>query len=195
MIETRLVARRADLEQILALQRDNLRDRISAEAARQEGFVTVAHTLEILEAMHAIAPSVIACDGAELAGYALMMPVETRSMLPIIDPMFRVFETIAWRGKPLSAWPYYVIGQICVGRRYRGQGVVDALYREHRARYAERFVLCVTEIATRNTRSLRAHERVGFEVLSIYRDGLDEWAVVGWDWTSPRRWERRSSPL
>ena len=187
MIEAGLVSGRADLEQILALQRDNLRERVSAEQARREGFVTVAHTLEILEAMHAIAPSVIARDGADLAGYALVMPVEARVLLAILEPMFRVFETVAWRGKPLGAWPYYVMGQICVAQRYRGQGVVDALYREHRARYSERFALCVTEIATRNTRSMRAHARVGFEVLTTYRDAQDEWAVVGWDWTSPKR--------
>jgi GNAT superfamily N-acetyltransferase len=106
--------------------------------------------------------------------------------------MFRMFETLAWRGKPLADWQYYVMGQICVSDRYRGQGVFDALYREHRARYADRFSLSVTEIATRNTRSMRAHARVGFEVVTIYRDAQDEWAVAAWDWTSPGR-SRESS--
>jgi len=185
MIETSLVTSRADLEQILALQRDNLRTLVSADEAAREGFVTVGHTVEILERMHAIAPSVIARDGAELAGYALVMPIETRTLVPILDSMFRVFETLAWRGRPLSAWRYYVMGQICVARGHRGRGVVDALYREHRARYADRFELCVTEIATRNVRSMRVHARVGFEVATTYRDAHDEWAVVVWDWTAP----------
>jgi GNAT superfamily N-acetyltransferase len=183
MIETRLVTGRADLAQVLALQRANLRGTVPADEATREGFVTVAHTLEILEAMHEVAPSVVACRGADLAGYALVMPVEARTLIPILEPMFRLFETLEWRGRPLSTRPYYVMGQICVAPAYRGMGVVDALYLEHRARYASRFDLCVTEIATRNTRSLRAHARVGFEVAATYRDAEDEWAVVVWDWT------------
>jgi ribosomal protein S18 acetylase RimI-like enzyme len=77
-----------------------------------------------------------------------------------------------------------VMGQICVAREYRGRGIVDAMYGEHKARYAERYKLCVTEVATRNTRSMRAHARVGFEVVTTYSDEVDEWAVVAWDWSS-----------
>ena len=40
---------------------------------------------------------------------------------------------------------------------------------------------CVTEIATRNRVSVRAHERMGFEALSTYSDGREEWVIVAWD--------------
>ena len=182
-IETGLVTSRADLERVLALQHDNLRGVIGADQEERDGFVTVTHTLDMLEAMHAIAPSVIAREGDDLVGYALVMPVEARAMIPILEPMFAMFETLTWRDRPLTAWSYYVMGQICVARAYRGRGVVDALYAEHRARYAGRFTLCVTEIATRNVRSMRAHARVGFEVVTTFRDATDEWAVVVWDWS------------
>lgn len=151
---------------------------MSPEQAAREGFVTVAHTLDVLERMHALAPSVIAKDGDTLAGYALVMPVETRAFVPVLEPMFQLFETLSWRGRPLSDFRYYVMGQICVAEPYRGQGVFDALYREHRASYGTRFDCTVTEVATRNTRSMRAHARAGFEVLNTYRDATDEWAVV-----------------
>jgi L-amino acid N-acyltransferase YncA len=111
------------------------------------------------------------------------MPVEARPLVPILEPLFAMLDTLLWRGQPVAALPFYVMGQVCVARAHRGQGVVDALYREHRTQYAERFALCVTEIATRNTRSMRAHERVGFDVVATYRDAQDEWAVVAWDWT------------
>jgi GNAT superfamily N-acetyltransferase len=185
-ITTTLVTTPSELDEVLALQRENLRDRISVEYAAREGFVTVAHTREALERMHALAPSIIARDGNVLAGYALVMPVEAQGLVPILAPMFRLFDTLAWRGRPLASYRYYVMGQVCVASGYRGQGVFDALYREHRVRYAGRYELCVTEIATRNTRSMRAHARVGFEVLTTYRDETDEWAVVVWDWTGGR---------
>ena len=181
-MHTRLAATREDLQDILALQRENLRDHVSPEDARSEGFVTVAHTLESLEQMHALAPSVIAREGDALAGYALTMPLEARDAAPVLAPMFALFDGLVWQGRPLAESRYYVMGQVCVARAFRGQGVFDALYRGHREAYAKRFDFMVTEIATRNTRSMRAHARVGFQVLTTYRDDLDEWAVVLWDW-------------
>jgi ribosomal protein S18 acetylase RimI-like enzyme len=177
-LRTCLVTDRSELEQILRLQAANLRDCVSPEQAAREGFVTVAHTLDVLERMHALAPSVIARDGERLAGYALVMPVEVRAFVPILEPMFQLLETLSWRGRPLRELSYYVMGQICVAEDYRGQGVFDALYREHRASYGGRFDCTVTEVATRNTRSMRAHQRVGFEVLKTFRDATDEWAVI-----------------
>jgi ribosomal protein S18 acetylase RimI-like enzyme len=175
---TCLVTRREELERILQLQAANLRDHVSPEQAAREGFVTVAHTLDVLERMHALAPSVIAKDGEKLAGYALVMPVEARAFVPILEPMFQLLEKLSWRGRPLREYRYYVMGQVCVAEEYRGQGVFDALYREHRASYGARFDCTVTEVATRNTRSMRAHARVGFEVIETYRDATDEWAVI-----------------
>jgi ribosomal protein S18 acetylase RimI-like enzyme len=175
---TCLVTRREELEQILQLQAANLRDHVSPEQAAREGFLTVAHTLDVLERMHALAPSVIAKEGDTLAGYALVMPVEARAFVPLLEPMFQLFETLSWRGRPLNDYRYYVMGQICVADAFRGRGVFDALYREHQASYGARYDCTVTEVATRNTRSMRAHERVGFEVLKTYRDATDEWAVV-----------------
>ncbi|WNG59543.1 GNAT family N-acetyltransferase [Archangium gephyra] len=175
---TCLVTRREELEQILQLQAVNLRDHVSAEQAVSQGFLTVAHTLDVLERMHALAPSVIAKDGETLVGYALVMPVEARAFVPILEPMFQLLETLSWRGRPLSEYRYYVMGQVCVAEAWRGQGVFDALYREHRASYGARFDCTVTEVATRNTRSMRAHLRAGFEPIKTYRDATDEWAVV-----------------
>ena len=181
-MHTRLAATREDLQDILTLQRENLREHVSAKDAEREGFLTVAHDLDVLARMHALAPSVIAREGDALAGYALVMPLEARASVPVLAPLFAQFDALRWQGQPLSASRYYVMGQVCVARAFRGQGVFDALYRGHREAYAHRFDFTVTEIATRNTRSMRAHARVGFQVLTTYRDALDEWAVVLWDW-------------
>ena len=39
----------------------------------------------------------------------------------------------------------------------------------------------MTEVSRRNARSLRAHQRVGFETLAEYRDASDDWAVLALD--------------
>jgi GNAT superfamily N-acetyltransferase len=171
----------AELEQILALQRANLAASVSEQEAREQGFVTAVHSLEVLQQMHALAPSVVAVSDGEVIGYALTMLVEARRYVPILEPMFELFEGLSWRGVRLASIPFYVMGQVCVAKQARGQGVFDALYRGHRDAYRERFELLVTEVSERNARSLRAHERVGFEPLHRYRDRVDNWVILGWD--------------
>lgn len=170
----------ADLQRILELQRANLAANIDGGELRSQGFVTAVHSLESLQQLHALGPSIIARAGAELAGYALTMLVEARRFVPILDPMFQLLEQLSWRGRPLHQLNHYVMGQVCVAKAFRGQGVFDALYAGHRAAYRDRFELLVTEVSVRNARSLRAHERVGFEPLHRYRDEVDEWLVIGW---------------
>jgi hypothetical protein len=167
-----------DLDGILRLQRDNLEATVGADAAARDGFVTVVHTRAILDMMHALAPSIVARAAGAVVGYALSMPVECRALLPVLEPMFRVFETLTLDGRPLLEHRMYVMGQVCVGAAYRGRGVFDALYAGHRTHYAHRFDQLVTEVAARNRRSLRAHLRVGFRDLARYPAGGEEWVVL-----------------
>jgi GNAT superfamily N-acetyltransferase len=187
MWTARPVLDRAELEQILALERANLAQALTSEEARTQGFVTVEHTLPSLEEMHALAPSLVVKAGDALAGYALTMTLEAERCAPILAPMFALLRSLELRGTRLSARRFYVMGQVCVAREYRGQGVFEALYAGHRRVYSTRFDVLVTEIATRNTRSLRAHERAGFEPIHRYRDAVDEWLIVAWDWGTPEQ--------
>src|SRR5437868_2279989 len=136
MIDARQVQDRSDLEQILELQRANLARNVSAEEIVTQGFVTVEHTLPVLERMHAFAPSIVAKDGDALAGYALVMPIECRSFVPLLEPMFQRLDALG-----LFRERFYVMGQICVGKRWRGQGVClhsHALARAHGGAGAQR---------------------------------------------------------
>ena len=58
------------------------------------------------------------------------------------------------------------------------------LYQQHRKSYSHKYDLLVAKISTKNHRSLKAHEKVGFETVVIEKDDLDEWAVVVWDWNN-----------
>jgi L-amino acid N-acyltransferase YncA len=171
--EVGLVADDADLEQILSLQAANLEPALENKA---DGFVTVVHTLAILRAMHAKLPSVVARADGRVVGYALSMDPTTRTLVPILAPFFAKLDEL------LPGDRYYVMGQVCVDRAFRGAGVFDALFAAHRARFSDRFEVLVTEIATRNGRSIRAHERVGFRTVARYRDEVDDWVVVAWRW-------------
>lgn len=174
-----------EVELILALQAENHRDQVDAATAASDGFTSVRHDPAVLQAMNRAYPSAIARANDRLAGYCLMMAQEFRDQVPILQPMFDLLDGLCWRGAALAGNPrWFVMGQVCVARDFRGQGVFDGLYNELRAAYASRFDFTVTEISQRNARSLRAHRRVGFETLHVYRDAAaDEmWEVVVWDW-------------
>lgn len=172
-----------ELQQVLRLQKENLIGNIDDAEMRSQGFVTLRHTYPVLEQMHQLAPSVLIKDDETVVGYALTMLRECRQLMPDLEPMFSLLDTIYWKNKLLTDYRFYVMGQICIDRQYRGQGLFDKLYQYHKEIYQTRFDLFITEISTRNHRSIRAHERVGFKTIHTHRDELDEWIVVGWDWS------------
>lgn len=173
-----------DLRDILALQRQNHVSQLPADVQAREGFVTLQYTLAELQQLHAAAPSIIARADGRLVGYALAAVPAVRGLVPPLDELFAMVETLPYHGRPLADHPYYLMGQICVAEGYRGMGLFDQLYQAHRATYSSQYQLLVTDIAARNTRSLRAHQRVGFQALHRFLDPVSEqeWVVVGWDW-------------
>ena len=172
-----------ELRQIIALQQRNLPERLSEEEISKEGFVTVRHDLNLLRKMHETYPHAIAKDGDKVVGYALSMTKDFREYIPILVPMFAQIDQIIHKGKPLKATSYFVMGQICVDKDYRGKGIFPGMYHTLKAQMSADFELVVTEVAQRNTRSLRAHEKVGFVVLKEYTaEDAEAWAIIGWDW-------------
>jgi GNAT superfamily N-acetyltransferase len=128
---------------------------------------------------------VVAVDGDHVVGYALVMLKEHASSIPMLGHMFDEMDRMKLDGRRLADQRYFVMGQVCVDKDHRGQGVFPALFEELKARMSADFDLVVTEIASRNGRSLKAHEKVGFRYASKYLspDG-ESWEVVSWDWGS-----------
>ena len=182
MLTLTTVASSGELEEILRLQQQNLLQNIDDVEMQTQGFVTMIHSLDVLQKMHALAPSVIAKDNGKVVGYALVMLRECRELFPPLEPMFNNFDNLEYKEHPLNHYQYYVMGQVCIDKQYRRTGLFDQLYQKHKEIYSGDYDFIMTEVSTRNLRSLRAHERVGFETINTYSDDLDEWAVVLWNW-------------
>ncbi|MBI5915053.1 MAG: GNAT family N-acetyltransferase [Bacteroidetes bacterium] len=185
-IQITTIADNEDIRQVLALQQANLSTRVSDEIASSQGFVTVQHNFDLLQKMNGAVPQVIAKAGDQVVGYALVMLPSFQDLVPVLKPMFVVFDGLDYDGKKVSDYRYYVMGQICVADGYRGMGIFDGLYLKHKELFSGSFDFCITEIATRNTRSLRAHRRVGFETIHTFRDETDLWEIVVWDWSGEK---------
>jgi hypothetical protein len=184
MISITTVQSEADVEGILALQQANLRKNVPVDIQLDQGFVTVEHDPAVLTRMNQAAPSIIAKDGDRVVGYALTMLPEFGADVPELIPLFSLINSLNYNDKSLGDYAYYVMGQVCVADGYRGQQMFDRMFQHHRNVYGDRFQLLITDISANNTRSLRAHARVGFETLHSFHDSTigETWVVVLWDW-------------
>lgn len=172
-----------DLIQILALQAENLKGRKSAEVEQQEGFVTLQHSFELLKEMNGKNGHVVAKKNGHVIAYALAMNQSFSKNIPQLFPMFNVLSDIQYQGYSLDRLNYIVMGQICVAKEYRGQGVFKELYDRFKSFYADHFDLCITLVACMNERSMAAHKRVGFRTLYRLDNEVDPaWEIVLWDW-------------
>ncbi|WP_375446115.1 GNAT family N-acetyltransferase [uncultured Fibrella sp.] len=174
-----------DLRGLLALQQRNQVRNLTPEQQQEQGFVTLVYSFEQMKRMHDAAPTVIAKDGDEVVAYAITTVPSVRADVPELATLFSLFDTLTYEGKLLSEYAYYVVGQVCVDARYRGQGIFDKLYAYHKALYQHQYRLFITDISARNTRSLRAHQRVGFKSIHAFHepDANETWEVVVWDFT------------
>lgn len=178
-----LARKPAHLKQILKLQAANVLEAIDDDTARSQGFVTATHDLELLQRMTASAASVIALQERQLVGYCLAMTREFGDSVPVLTPLFERQDAIEYRGELLGDSGYLVMGQICVAQGARGQKLADRMYKYLRGCYHLRFPYCITAVDARNTRSLRIHQRVGFEEIDRFQasDGRN-WVLVIWNW-------------
>lgn len=182
MLISKTVTTQNELQQILTLQKKYLSGTNSSEEEKEHGFVTVHHTLQKLEQMHALAPSIIVKEGDVVIAYALVMLTETVNLIPELQPMFQLFNQLTYKNKPINKYRYYIMGQICIIKAFRGHGIFEMLYKKHKELMQPNYNFVVTEIATRNTRSIRAHEKVGFKLLHSFKDEKEEWNVIVWEW-------------
>lgn len=172
-----------DLQKILDLQKRNLYTALTEEYRKDQGFVTVSHRFQDLKKMNDAEQSIIAREGEKIVAYVLAMTQLSRNDIPVLVPMFEMFDEVQYLDKPVATYNYLVVGQVCVDETYRGKGIFDNSYTAYKNHFQHKYDFAITEIAARNSRSLYAHQRIGFKEIHRYiaPDGI-EWIIVIWDW-------------
>ena len=161
-----------ELEQILLLQKTNLPENLSDIEKTEQGFVTVKHTLEILKKMNDVCPHTIAIHNNKVIGYALSMTKDFAEDITVLKPMFLEINSL------IIDIAYIVMGQICIDKKFRKQGVFRDLYSFMKEQVAKKHQLIITEIDFKNKRSLVAHEKIGFKKLNTYVANNQKWVIV-----------------
>jgi predicted GNAT superfamily acetyltransferase len=73
------------------------------------------------------------------------------------------------------------MGQVCVDKNYRGQGVFRALYNNMKTIVGSNYNAIITDIDTKNTRSLKAHYTIGFKPWHRFFANNQNWEIVIWE--------------
>ena len=184
MVSIKLVTTEEELKGILALQQQNLRKNLSEEEAAEQGFLMAEFNLKFLQKMHAAAPSVIAVADDKVVGYSLVALKSIREEHPLLADLFDTIDRLQFDSKDLSKINYVVVGQLCVGKGYRGIGLVDQLYHFYKDQYAKEYEYLITDVAQANHRSLKAHKKTGFQVIDqLTFEGIG-WDIVLWNWNA-----------
>jgi hypothetical protein len=171
------VTNQEELYQILELQQVNIANSISEEEKLNEGFVTVNHSFKILNTMNNACPHIIAKQNNNVVGYALSMVSKFKDTIEVLVPMFEEID------KSINNdYSYIVMGQICIDKSFRKQGLFRGLYNYMSQELNSNYDVLVTEVDTKNTRSLNAHKAVGFQVLKSYKSNNHHWELLIWNW-------------
>ncbi|WP_339707433.1 GNAT family N-acetyltransferase [uncultured Kriegella sp.] len=173
MIIFKQVSKESELRQILELQQQNLNAVLEASERKQEGFVTVAHTFDILKDMNQACPHIIAMSSGQVVGYALSMHPKFANTIDVLKPMFYEIN----RTLP-KIENYLVMGQICIAKAYRKQGIFRKLYETMQNSIAPTYKSIITEVDARNTRSIDAHYAIGFKLLKSYQYDGQQWQLI-----------------
>lgn len=183
MIEYTTSDCKSDLISILELQKANLLNVLTLDEIRDQGFVTVTHTYDELNKLNNIEKHIIAKEGDTIIGYLLSMTEKSKFDLPVLIPMFKVFDEIIYKNRLISDYNYIVVGQVCVKKEYRGKSILDNCYLTYKNIFINKYDFAITEISLENRRSFNAHTRIGFKEIYRYIDPVKtEWSIVIWDW-------------
>ena len=172
-IEIKQVQNNLELKQILALQRDNLPNALLKKEMQKEGFVTIAHTFDLLNDMNKVCPHIIAKENDRVVGYVLCMHPKFGNKIDILKPMFKEIDAVLSGDEK-----YMVMGQVCIDKAYRKIGLFHKLYKKMQDITKPDFNCIITEVDASNKRSLNAHLAIGFVELRIYSSNGRKWHLI-----------------
>ena len=182
-----------EIQGIRDLQEANLKENVAWEKRSVDGFLTAKYSLDFLKAMNKSTPAIIAKQNGEVVGYALATNQSLMSQHSLLSDLSSQINKISFGGKTIGNFDYLVVGQLCVAKEVRGQGLAQRLYAHFKTTYQEQYPFSVTDVDQGNLASLKTHLKVGFQVVSTLQYGNSNWHVVIWDWKRLKKQKPSSS--
>jgi len=184
MIQLKRAETLDELKSIKALQDANLRKNLSDEVAEQNGFLMAEYSIEFIKRMNDVEPHIIAVDQDKIVGYVLVSTHKTGTAHSLLLDLYNNIDQLNYNNIELKNASYVIVGQLCVAKSHRGAGLSQQLYQYFRNELEHQFDYCITDVATENTRSIKAHLKIGFKIIHQIIYGGISWEIILWDWTN-----------
>lgn len=173
------LATREDFGAFAALQEQVLVSNLALDQ-RAQGFVSTAFSPDDLEEilrLDACGSWIAETQNGELVGSVFGLGWNYCARRPLFQTWLKRFP-IAFDGAFVDEANSFQWGPVAVDARFRGTGVLPALFAGVKHDFAPRFAFGATCISTRNPRSLAAHTRkLGMRV-------VDEWPFDDVPWNT-----------
>jgi L-amino acid N-acyltransferase YncA len=173
-----------ELRSIKALQDANLRKNLSEEEAIQNGFLMAEYSTKFIQQMNEVEPHIIAVDQDQVVGYALVSTHKTGADHTLLLDLYNNIDLLKYNNIELKNASYVIVGQLCVAKSHRGTGLSQQLYQHFRNELQHQFDYCITDVATENARSIKAHLKTGFKIIYQINYGGISWEIILWDWSN-----------
>ena len=108
-----------------------------------------------------------------MVGYTLCMLKEFKEKIEVLCPMFQQIYSCVKNDEN-----YIVMGQVCIDKQFRKQGVFRGLYHFMKQEMSTQYDMIITEVDVVNTRSMNAHFAIGFKTLYSYRSNNQDWKIL-----------------
>jgi hypothetical protein len=181
MIIKRLSSRK-EIIGVKELQSSNLKTVLDETEISKQGFLTAEYSIEFLEKINKIQPSIIMVDKEKVIGYALVISRKIYGIHNLIDGMFNKIDDLIYQEEKLKEVNYSIVGQLCIEKSYRGTGLVNKIYNFYRKELSEDFKYLVTGVDEKNVRSIKAHFNTGFEIIGKISFNSCPGHIIIWNW-------------
>lgn len=179
-----MIYRNAKIEDILKVSELQSKYHINtiSEEDKPDGFVTTLFShdqfKELIEKENGLA---IACDGEKVVAYAMAASWDYWSKWPLFQHMIGDLPSTEYLGQLLSVDNSYQYGPIAIHTDYRGSLVLPNLYEFSRLQMKERYPIMVTFINRINPRSIRAHKKLGLDVIKEFEFNNNNYYELAYD--------------
>jgi hypothetical protein len=160
-----------DYPAILRLQQANYIHNLAIEE-RKHGFLSAEFSPEQVAAIAEDLGIMVAVVGGVVVGFLCAFRKEFPHGSPVITKMLDAYDRVVFVGRRLSAFNSYIYGPVCIGRDYRGRGLLRGLYEAQLRDLAGRFELGVAFVSRENPHSLIAHVNgLGMKEIGAFEAG------------------------
>ncbi|MDQ3292285.1 MAG: hypothetical protein M3Q05_13440 [Bacteroidota bacterium] len=158
------VATEADVPAVVNLANQYTFQNLS-EQERQTGFLTGVFTEVAVRSMITSAPSIVAYNQQELAGFILNTNLLANQYPPLVQEIIKELSQLMFREIPVEQFRYFFYGPVLVARKYRQHGLLKKLFMKTKEELSTKFNLGIAFIDQDNDSSFRVHKNLGWEVI------------------------------